>query len=49
MCPRLRGCATYPLVTVALSTLVLGKPEGVLWLALSVALTVAGAALLIVG
>ena len=34
--------ATYPLVTIALSALVLGKPEGVLWLALSVALTVQG-------
>jgi drug/metabolite transporter (DMT)-like permease len=41
--------ATYPLVTVVLSALILGKPKGALWLELSVALTVTGVALLIVG
>ena len=41
--------ATYPMVTVVLSTLLFGKVEGGMQLALGVALTVVGVALLIVG
>lgn len=43
------GTATYPLVTVVGSTLLLRKVEGGLQLALGVALTVVGVALLIAG
>src|SRR5205823_822424 len=41
--------ATYPLVTVALSALMLGRSDGGMRLLLAVALTVAGVALLIAG
>ena len=41
--------ATYPLVTVALSALVLGRSAGGLRLPFAVALTVAGVALLLAG
>jgi drug/metabolite transporter (DMT)-like permease len=41
--------ATYPMVTVVLSTLLFGKVERGMQLALGVALTVVGVALLIAG
>jgi drug/metabolite transporter (DMT)-like permease len=41
--------ATYPLVTVTLGALVLGRPDGTLRLVAAVVMTVAGVALLLVG
>ena len=41
--------ATYPLVTVALAALMLGRTDNLPRLAMAVALTVAGVALLLAG